>query len=268
VLHFIPTPIGNLEDISFRCLKLIETAEIVFCEDTRVTKKLISKLCEKYKISTNIKKFISLHSHNEKEILAKIDPSIFEKNTLYMSDAGVPAISDPGAELADFCIKNKIDYEVLPGANAALLAFAASGFKDTKFLFFGFLPHKGKERQSALEEAMNCGYTAIVYESPHRIKKLINQIVAIDSEREIFAIKEATKLYEKKFRLSAKQMDELLKNLNLKGEWTVVIKGEKKSFCAITPNDILELSLPKKQTAKLLSKITGRSVKELYQEMI
>ena len=112
------------------------------------------------------------------------------------------------------------------------------------------------------------GYTAIVYESPHRIKKLINQIVAIDSEREIFAIKEATKLYEKKFRLSAKQMDELLKNLNLKGEWTVVIKGEKKSFCAITPNDILELSLPKKQTAKLLSKITGRSVKELYQEMI
>jgi 16S rRNA (cytidine1402-2'-O)-methyltransferase len=268
VLTFLPTPIGNLEDISFRSLKLLESAKTIFCEDTRVTKRLIHLLTQKYDINPQVDRYISLHSHNEKRVLEDLSIDIFNNNVLYLSDAGMPCVSDPGCALINYCYENSIEYDVLPGANAALLAYASSGFCDTKFLFFGFLPHKGGDRQNALQEALYSGFVTIIYESPHRIQKLVDQIEELEPDRELFLIKEATKLHQKTFRAKASQIKAIFSEQNLKGEWVVVIKPQRKELGQITVNDVLDLDLPKKKAAKLIAKMTGRSPKECYNEII
>ena len=268
MLHFIPTPIGNLEDITFRSLRLLESAKIILCEDTRVTKRLLHLLKTKYEIDPQVEQFISLHSHNEKEILKELSPSIFDDIVLYVSDAGMPAVSDPGSALVSYCQQHGVEYDVLPGANALLLAYASSGFCDTKFLFFGFLPHKGGDRQDKLREALYSGYVTIIYESPHRILKLIDQIYDMTPDRELFLIKEATKLHQKTFRGAAKEIKKILKEQNIKGEWVVVVKSDKKEIGTITVEEVLKLDLPKKQAAKMIAKITGKSPKECYNQLI
>jgi len=267
LLHFIPTPIGNLEDISMRSLKLLSTCKKVLCEDTRVAKKLINLLKERFSISTDIKEFISVHSHNEKDFLNDIDKTFFDDEVVYLSDAGMPCISDPGCYLVEYCQKNGIEYEVLPGASALTLAYASSGFCEKEFLFYGFLSHK-KDRVAQLEEVMFSGYVSILYESPHRLLKLFEQICNIDENREIFLIKEATKLYQKSYKNKVKKIYETLKSENIKGEWVVVINSATKKSSSITISDIKELNIPKKQMAKLISKMTGKSVKECYNELL
>lgn len=241
---------------------------MIFCEDTRVTKRLIDLLKTRNQINPVFKEYISLHSHNESKVLSTLDPSIFEKTVLYVSDAGMPAVSDPGCMLVNYARQHEIAYDVLPGANAALLAYASSGFCDTRFLFFGFLPHKGGDRSEALKEALYNGYVTILYEAPHRIEKLIDQIAAIDPNRELFLIKEATKMHQKTYKEKAASLQETLKSENTKGEWVVVIKGVKKEVATLTVEDILSLDLPKKQAAKLIAKITGKSPKECYNDLL
>lgn len=187
MLTLVPTPIGNIGDISLRAIEVLSGAEILLCEDTRVTKKLIHILKERYKTDfRENQEFISLHSHNEKYFVEKLEKQFFEQNVVYVSDAGMAGVSDPGQMLVRYCIDNGVEYDVLPGANAVLTAFVASGFVETQMLFWGFLPHKGKERASSLQGALNSGYTTIVYESPHRLEKLLNELVEEDSQREIF----------------------------------------------------------------------------------
>lgn len=270
MLHFIPTPIGNLEDISLRSLKLLGSSKLLLCEDTRNTKKLINLLKERNLIEvTQNQEFIAMHSHNEKEVLAKLDPELLKNETVaYVSDAGMPTVSDPGCELVRYAQLHEIPYDVLPGANAALLAYAASGFCESRFLFYGFLPHKGSNRENALHEALYNGYVTILYESPHRLLKLLEQICNIDPKRELFLIKEATKMYQKQFKGCAEEIYELMKMQNIKGEWVVVINSDRKELGVITVEDIGKLDLPKKQAAKLISKITGKSPKECYQELL
>ena len=268
MVYFIPTPIGNLEDISVRSLKLLTECVTLFCEDTRITKKLLTLLSSKHHLKFNIKKFISMHSHNEEAVLADIDMTIFEDNVAYLSDAGMPGISDPGAALVRFCKEKKLRYEVLPGANAALLAYVTSGISCHKFLFYGFLSHKGNDRQNELFEVLGSPYAVILYESPHRIEKLVEELAQFAPSRNIFVIKEATKRYEKRFSATGEKLQALLKNANLKGEWVVVIEPESNgSGEAITKEDILLLELPPKQKAKLLSKLTGESIKEWYTKL-
>jgi len=265
LLYFVPTPIGNLEDISMRALKVLKTAEIIFCEDTRVAKKLLSLLGKKFEITFGDKKYFSMHSHNEKYLLSKIELSIFDKEVVYLSDAGMPCVSDPGCEFVRFCQENSVSYEVLPGANALLTAFASSGFCDPKFLFFGFLPHKGKERDKNLKKALYSSYTVILYESPHRLKKLLMQINSLDKNRELFLIKEATKLYEKRYRGNAQEILDILEKESIKGEWVVVIKaGDESIKGQISKEDILSLDISKKEASKLLAKIYDLSPKECY----
>jgi 16S rRNA (cytidine1402-2'-O)-methyltransferase len=268
LLHFIPTPIGNLEDISLRSLALLATSQIVFCEDTRVSKRLINLLQDRNDIDFLEKEFISMHSHNEDKIISELDPKLFEKDVVYLSDAGMPSISDPGCKLVNFVQKHNIEYEILPGSSASLLAYAASGFCNSQFLFFGFLPHKGKSRKDALDKALNSGFVTIIYESPHRIQKLVEELCKLASAREIFLIKEATKLHEKKFKGSTILAKEWIDNINIKGEWVVVLDAKKSEHGTITVDDILSLDLPKKQASKLISKITGQSIKECYQELV
>ena len=268
MVYFIPTPIGNLDDISVRSLKLLSECKTLFCEDTRVTKKLLSLLKERHHLEISVERFISMHSHNESYLASQLDRALFDETVGYMSDAGMPAISDPGHALVRFCQEKNIPYEVLPGANAALLAYVASGIPTHQFTFYGFLPHKGTERHQGLLEVLNMPYATILYESPHRIEKLFEELAKLAPKRAIFALKEATKLYAKCFRGSALEVYETSKTANLKGEWVVVISPmPKQAGEMIVKEDILALELPPKQKAKLLAKLTGLSVKECYNSL-
>ncbi|NPA87688.1 16S rRNA (cytidine(1402)-2'-O)-methyltransferase [Caminibacter pacificus] len=260
MVTFTPTPIGNLDDISKRALLALQNAEIIFCEDTRVTKKLLNLL----NIPLN-KEFISMHSHNEDKVLSKIDPQTLKsKEVVYVSDAGMPAISDPGSKLVKFCQKHDIPYTVIPGANAALTAFVASGFEG-EFCFHAFLPHKGNERNEKLKEIINSNKIAILYESPHRIEKLLNELKELIPDREIFLAKELTKIHETYIKGKAKDIE--LKNT--KGEWVVVIdKGENKKTLELSYDEISALPIPPKEKSKLLAKISEKSAKEIYKELI
>ena len=268
MIYFIPTPIGNLEDISLHALRILRECEVIFCEDTRVTKTLINLLNSRFNADINIEKFISLHSHNEKEILPNLDINIFEKNLAYVSDAGMPGISDPGISLVKFAQENNIEYEVLSGSNATLLAVVASGMCKKEFTFLGFLPNKGKERDIAVSNALNSAYPVIIYESPTRILPLVEQISFIDPDRTVFAIKEATKKFETKFKNSAQNLKNELKNANLKGEWCIVIdKSSHQTNEKITIDDINSLDIAPKIKAKLIAKITGENVKKIYENL-
>ncbi|WP_419770857.1 MAG: 16S rRNA (cytidine(1402)-2'-O)-methyltransferase [Candidatus Marinarcus sp.] len=270
MLTLVPTPIGNLDDISSRVLQALRSAELFLCEDTRVTKKLLSLLSEKYNTSFPCSSFQSFHHHNDQKLLATFDVTTFkEKNIVYVSDAGMPCISDPGATLVDFCIQHGINYDVLPGPNAVLTAYAMSGFNYTTFTFFGFLPHKGKERAIELAKVLNSEIIPILYESPHRLLKLLEELNHCDENRVVFLAKELTKKYQTTFKATAKELYEHFKKENIKGEWVVVIEPIKAAVGEnITLTDIQELDLPPKQKAKLLSKMTGRAVKEIYQELL
>ncbi|MBM0636495.1 16S rRNA (cytidine(1402)-2'-O)-methyltransferase [Campylobacter sp. VicNov18] len=270
MLYFIPTPIGNLNDISFRALELLRTCELVFCEDTRVSKSLIALLNIKFGANIHISQFIALHSHNEKKVLENLDLNIFKQNVAYLSDAGMPGISDPGRSLIEFAQKHQLNYEVLTGANAALVALVSSSFCEKEFIFMGFLASKGKERQKDIEKVLKNPYVSIIYESPKRILSLIEQIAVFDPQREIFAIKEISKKFENKFKAKAQELLPILKTINLKGEWVVVIKAKEENFSqsSLCEEDILDLDLPLKTKAKLLAKINGKNPKELYQKLL
>jgi 16S rRNA (cytidine1402-2'-O)-methyltransferase len=272
MLTFVPTPIGNLGDLSFRSLEILKEAELILCEDTRVTKKLLNLISQKLNIiiDTANKDFLSIHSHNEKAFLTDTNKElILSKNTVYMSDAGMPCISDPGALLVNFCIEHDIKYDVLPGANALLTAYAMSGFEKKEFTFFGFLPHKGKDRQNQLQSICESQFITILYESPHRLLKLLEQLENIDENRTIFVVKELTKIYQQSFKGTVKEVYSKLKETDIRGEWVIVIDTIVSQVGDhITLKDIQELDLPPKQKAKLISKLTGQNTKDIYNNLI
>ena len=265
MLTLLPTPIGNIEDITLRTLRVLEEADVLLCEDTRVAKKLLNLLSLRYNFKHKIKKFISLHSHNEKETINSFDEDFFSQNVVYISDAGMPCISDPGALLVKHCIQKGVEYTVLPGASAFVTAYAGSGFLDSRFLFFGFLAHKGSEREKQLMSVINEKYPVILYESPHRLKKLFDELESAIPEREIVAVKEISKRHERYFRGKATELKEQISGDYIKGEWVIIISPTKTDATyAIAVEDVNSLNLPPKQKAKLLSKLTGKPVKECY----
>ena len=268
MLTFIPTPIGNPQDITIRALKYFEQATLFLCEDTRETKRLLSLLEERFDFTYPRVEFLSFHEHNGATRLVEIAERLSRENVVYVSDAGMPIISDPGQILVEYCQKNSIKYDVLPGASAVTTAYAASGFEEGRFLFFGFLPHKGSERSSLLIEAMNRMDNIILYEAPHRIEKLIEEIASIDESRELFFAKELSKKFQNYYRGTAKELLEQFKPINSKGEWVVVIQAKKEQPKALYVDDILAFDLQPKVKAKLLAKITDKSVKSWYQELI
>lgn len=269
MLTLVPTPIGNLDDISKRSIDALAGADKILCEDTRVTKKLLQLLSQKYDITFNCSDFRSFHHHNEDQILNSIDINEFKtQNIIYVSDAGMPCISDPGSSLVRFCQENAIEVDVLPGANAVLAAFALSGFENTEFTFFGFLPHKGSQRHQKLLKVLQNEHISILYESPHRLLKFLEEISSLDASREIFMVKELTKLYQKSYKASANALLKKFQNENIKGEWVVVIKGKKQAGENLELSDIIDLKLPPKQKTKLISKLTGRNAKEIYNEFL
>jgi 16S rRNA (cytidine1402-2'-O)-methyltransferase len=268
MLTLLPTPIGNIGDITYRTIDIIENAELILCEDTRVTKHLLNILKDRYGLNTPDVDFLSFHEHNQIERLSEIKSRLKEQKVVYMSDAGMPVISDPGQLLVEYCQDANIEYDVLPGASAAPLIYAASGFKSGKFFFYGFLPSKGNERTQELNRLLDNGLDTIIYEAPHRILKLVEQICQIDENREIFAAKELTKRYQKFYKLEAKELLERLKIDSIKGEWALVVKAKESENASLSLSEILAFDIPPKPKAKLISKLTGKSVKECYEELL
>ena len=267
MLSLVPTPIGNISDISLRSLEVLSTANIILCEDTRVTKKLIHLLKERHGLTTNEPQFMSLHSHNEAEFVSKLTKDFFDTNVIYVSDAGMPGISDPGQLLVRYCLDNGISYDILPGANAVLSAFVASGFCETKMLFFGFIPHKGNDRSAALQEALFNGYTTVLYESPKRLDKLLSEIAIVAPLRRVFLAKEITKKFQRFYHGTAAELL-LQMEKEIRGEWVAVIEASAHQGGNVSEADILELDIPKKVASKLIAKITGENPKECYTRLL
>ena len=263
---FIPTPIGNILDITYRAVEVLQKLDLIFCEDTRVTKNLLKLLQERLDISFPDYELVSFNEHNAKKRLKEYGKKIKSLNVGFMSDAGMPAISDPGSELVRFCQAEKIEYDFLPGASVAPLVYAASGFESGKFYFYGFLPSKGQKREKELLELLNLPMDIVLYEAPHRIIKLLEEIVLIDEQRELFVAKELTKKFQRYFFGSAKEILQQLKTISIKGEWALVIKAAPKDRSSDI-KEILSLDLAPKKKAKLLAKATNRSVKEWYDEL-
>ncbi len=267
MLTFIPTPIGNPQDITIRALRSFEQATLFLCEDTRETKRLLRLLSERFEFSYPEVEFLSFHEHNGAERLEEVASRLASEMVVYVSDAGMPIISDPGQILVEYCQKQDIDYDVLAGASAVTTAYAASGFEEGEFTFYGFLPSKGAERSTALNEVLNAKYNTVLYEAPHRIEKLIAEITALDEIRELFCAKELTKKFQNYYRGEAKTLLAQFESINTKGEWVVIIraKEQKKSLHI---EDILLLDIAPKIKAKLLSKLTDKSTKAWYNELI
>jgi len=268
MITFIPTPIGNPQDITIRAMRLFEKAEIFFCEDTRETKRLLRLLEERFSMVYPDALFYSFNEHNGAERLAEFGTLLGAKEVVYVSDAGMPVISDPGQLLVAYAQENDLPYDVLPGASAVTTAYAASGFEEGKFLFYAFLPHKGKERVTALSEAMSNGYNTVLYESPHRLEKLLEEIVSLDENRELFLAKEISKKYQRYYKGTAKAVQMQIQSLTIRGEWVVIIKAQQQIEKNLSFTELLGLELPPKIKAKLLAHLSDKSVKEWYGELV
>lgn len=268
MIIFVPTPIGNPQDITIRAMSVFEKANLFLCEDTRQTKRLLRLLEERFGMTYPNSDFYSFNEHNGQERLDELGEIIPEREVVYVSDAGMPIISDPGQLLVAYAQKKKLKYDVLPGASAVTTAYAASGFSDGKFLFYAFLPHKGKERARALNEVMTSVYNTVLYESPHRLEKLLHEIEAIDENRELFLAKELSKKYQNYYRGAAKDLSRLLETLTIRGEWVVVIKSVPLKSKSLSSQEIYSMNLPPKIKAKLLSSLDNKSTKEWYQKIL
>lgn len=219
-LYLIPTPIGNLEDITLRALRILKEVDIVLAENTRITKKLFFH----YSITTDLATF---HMHNEHKVLKKWIESLKKGMCIALvSDAGTPAISDPGFLLVRECIKEGIYVDCLPGATACIPAIVNSGFPCNQFIFEGFLPFK-KGKQKRIENLIKEERTMIFYESPHRIIRTLNLFAEFfGEERSISISRETSKLFEETIRGTVKEVLLKLNQKKPKGEFVIVVSGK------------------------------------------
>ena len=224
ILYLVPTPIGNLEDITFRALETLKKVDVIAAEDTRHTQKLLNH----FHIQ---KELISYHEHNRMERVPQLLQRLEAKETIALvSDAGMPAISDPGYELVRAVTEKQIHVIPLPGANAATTALIASGLPTDAFYFYGFLPRKKQEKEDALSYIGKLPATIILYESPYRIKDTLKMMEKVLGNRNIVLARELTKLYEQFVRGSVKDVIKWLDTNEIKGECCILIEGAKEAM--------------------------------------
>ncbi|MCH7631948.1 MAG: 16S rRNA (cytidine(1402)-2'-O)-methyltransferase [Planctomycetes bacterium] len=226
-LYIIGTPIGNLEDITLRAIRILKEVDVIYCEDTRVTKKLLSR----YEINTPLRR---LDAHTEKARTKEVIDRLVEgQSVAFVTDAGTPGISDPGQRLVE-SVRNASEnledtflIEVIPGPSALTAALSISGISADQFVFFGFLPHK-KGRQTLLKEIATIKRTVVVYESPHRILKLLGELSQCIGDREVVVARELTKKFEEVQRGTAEKIKGIFEKdkSTVKGEFVVIISGQ------------------------------------------
>lgn len=269
VLYLVATPIGNLEDITLRAIKVLEEVDIIAAEDTRHTLKLLNHL--------NISKpMISYHRHNEEFRCEQLINELKSgKNIAIVSDAGTPGISDPGEEIVKACIDENVKIVPIPGACAMINALISSGIDTKEFCFFGFLPLNKKNRKEKLEEIKNMNKTIILYEAPHKIKNTLDDLEKIlDKNRKIVLAREITKIHEEFIRGN---IDDILSKVdNLKGEIVLIIEGnyteKENDLCNLTIeehyNYYKEQGLEKKEIIKKIAKDRNVNKNEIYKLFI
>ncbi len=219
-LFIVPTPIGNLKDITFRAIEVLKSVDLILAEDTRTSK----FLCQQYQIETRLQAY---HKDNEHKVVENIVQQIKSGTTMALvSDAGTPAISDPGFLLVRACLKEDVEVECLPGATAFVPALVNSGFPTDRFIFEGFLPHQ-KGRQKRLKELLEETRTVVFYESPYRLIKLLNELKEyFGEERKVSISRELTKKFEENFHGNVVEAMLHFTQKEIKGEIVLVMEGK------------------------------------------
>ncbi|WP_096203266.1 16S rRNA (cytidine(1402)-2'-O)-methyltransferase [Bacillus sp. FJAT-45350] len=270
VLYLVPTPIGNLEDMTFRAIRLMKEVDMIAAEDTRQT----IKLCNHFEIET---KLVSYHEHNKETSGSNLLKLLKEgKNIALVSDAGMPAISDPGYDIVVSCLEEKIKVIPLPGANAALTALVASGLPTDHFYFFGFLHRQKKEKNKELEKLKMLDVPIIFYEAPHRLKDTLQRISEVLGNRQISVCRELTKRHEEFIRGTVEDVLQWCEDGMLKGEFCLIVEGASEAelkvedwWAELTVDAhiqqyIDEKEMSSKDAIKLVAKERGLPKREVY----
>jgi len=267
-LYVIATPIGNLEDMTHRAVRVLGEVDLVACEDTRQTRKLL----DHYGIS---KPTISYHEHNETERAAELASRLLAGASIALvSDAGMPLVSDPGYRLVRAAVECGVRVEALPGASAALTALAGSGLPTDAFHFGGFLPSKPGQRQKLLELLAEEQATLIFYEAPHRILEALEAIQAALGDRPVVVARELTKLHEEFLRGTAAEIHAVLAARDsVKGEMTVLIGKATGPAADDTPLDeavetLIRGGTPRMDAIKQVARKRGMSKREVYEKLL
>ncbi|WP_348666630.1 16S rRNA (cytidine(1402)-2'-O)-methyltransferase [Arsenophonus symbiont of Ornithomya chloropus] len=271
ILYIVPTPIGNLEDITLRALKILQNVDLIAAEDTRHT----GFLLQHFSINTHM---ISLHAHNEKNKTEKLISQLKNKNVALVSNAGTPLINDPGFYLVKRCHQIGIRVVPLPGSCAAIAALSASGINSNRFCYEGFLPAKSKSRQNRLKNLAHEPRTLIFYESPYRLlDTLVDMVSILGSERYVILARELTKIWESIHGCPVKKLLDWVKvdKNRTRGEIVLIIEGYKvpKYNHYISENVIKTLillreSLPLNKAASITAEIYGLKKNLLYEHVI
>lgn len=273
-LYVCPTPIGNLEDITLRTLRVLREVDLIAAEDTRHTLKLLNHFGIQ-------KPLTSYHEHNKEGKGKLLLEKLMEGEYIALvSDAGMPGISDPGEDLIKLCIEEQIEVEVLPGPVAFITALVASGLAADKFTFEGFLDRDKKKRRKRLEEIQEKDGTLIFYEAPHRIRQTLEDMSKIFGDRKAVLARELTKRHEEILRSSLRELEEILGQRNLKGEMVLLVEGasiesmskKEKDWDSLTIGEhilkYLDAGMEKKEAIKTVAKERGISKRIVYEESI
>ena len=268
MLYLCATPIGNLEDITLRALRILKECDLIVAEDTRHTRKLLSH----FDIHTPLE---SYNENNHDERISKLLERLKNNETIVcVSDAGTPGISDPGFELARAAIENQIDVSPIPGANAAISALICSGIDSRRFTFVGFLPRKKKSRTDIFDEIRTRQESLIFYEAPHRLKETLEDLFFHLGDREITICRELTKIHEEFIRGKISDMQKKFETSEILGEYVLIVAGYDSSLETAetidqNPVDVYEKfladGLDKKSAIRETAKIFNVSRRDIYQ---
>ncbi len=273
ILYLVATPIGNLEDITLRALRILKEADKIACEDTRHTLKLLNH----FEIHRPL---VSYHEHNELTRAPELVLAMEQGARIALvSDAGVPLVSDPGHRLVTLCIRHRIPVVPIPGPSALLTALSASGLPNGEFLFLGFLPNRGSERRRALERLRIEERTLIFYEAPHRIAEMLADALAILGDRPACIARELTKVHEEFRRGKLFELIQSLEQHPAKGEITLLIGPPEqgalsspadtaKSLAARVDELMHQVKLDRKEALKLAAKERGVTKRDAYRQLL
>ncbi|MBW4675446.1 MAG: 16S rRNA (cytidine(1402)-2'-O)-methyltransferase [Desmonostoc geniculatum HA4340-LM1] len=266
-LYVVGTPIGNLEDMTFRAVRILQTVDMIAAEDTRHT----GKLLQHFEVKTPQ---ISYHEHNRTSRIPELLEYLAnDKAIALVSDAGMPGISDPGYELVKACIEAGIPVVPIPGANAAITALSAAGLSTDRFVFEGFLPAKTQQRREHLESLQTESRTLIFYESPHRLQDTLQDLAEVwGSDRQIVLGRELTKLYEEFWRGTIAQAIAHYSQREPQGEYTLLVAGIPASQPQLTEEELkaelkqlISQGISRSQASRQLAKVTSLPRRQLYQ---
>ncbi len=262
-LYIIATPIGNLEDITFRAVRLLGEVSLIAAEDTRTARQLLTRYNLKARIT-------SYHEHNKKEKLNVILDHLRTGDVALISEAGMPGLSDPGYELITAAINQQVSVVPVPGPSAIVTAMAVSGLATDRFMYLGFLPRRSGERKRLLQEIVDIPCTLICFESPHRISESLQDILKVLGDRKLAVCRELTKVHEEVFR--GKVSDAIMYFQQPRGEFTLVLEGRHEGSSRDIDEKIMsdlynlyQQGLRAKESVSMISETSGISKRKLYE---